>query len=78
MYSNKILIFLRVCDNSKCLYKKVWKLIEGTTMMLNKETRNLFNNNNNNNDNNADCGMKPKESETKERYLHLAREQRKL
>ena len=31
MYSNNILNFWRVYDNFKCLSKKVWKLIEGTT-----------------------------------------------
>ena len=33
MCSNNILNF-QVCDNFKCLYKKVWKLIEGTTYLL--------------------------------------------
>ena len=33
MYSNNILNFL-VYDNFKCLYKKFWKLIEGTMYMI--------------------------------------------
>ena len=31
MYSNNILSFQESYDNFKCLYKKVWNLIEGTT-----------------------------------------------
>ena len=34
MYSNIIPKFSRIYDNFKCLYKKVWKLIEGTTYIF--------------------------------------------
>ena len=34
MYSNNILIFSKVYENFKCLYKRFWKLIEGISYFL--------------------------------------------